>query len=221
MKFEVADGVADGERLSQPAAPEVDESAPGPHNNWLQAVKYEDVTTLPSDFDASREPTDDAPNGWLTDGRPFSPYGVRRKSGRPRRRPVPSQKGRDDHIVQPGTSQHSRFAPGKKPDNAEVRQREEELTPGESKFGAMTVEWVLIVITRFLAEKVIGDPTLKPDPKMLSEAAEKVSDASRYYGIDTSPKAAATFAAGFAVVALFLPYLLAGIDKFIEKRSNT
>jgi len=91
-----------------------------------------------------------------------------------------------------------------------------EVVRADPLVGMSTIEWFLVIVTAWLAEKC-GDEKLKPKEKALTEAAEKISVASKYYGINTDPKSAATGAAIFALIVVFLPYILHGAGKLFDK----
>ena len=241
-----------------PGSPALDSAAElyGPGNNWGQMPVYRDFGGVkPANFDTGRAPTDDAPHGWLNDGRPWSPYGNSAGRGKIRKVPQPSMEGKDQNIPRgaPGATPDRRLAPGdlKPPasvaglytalDDAHKREQElvreirakhpetkvgdpvhpkaigaGELMRSDPHFGPSTVADVITGATGFLALK-LEDPTAKPKPKTIDEAAAKISEASRYYGISTDPKTAATFAAVIALLACFLPAILCGLGKLIDK----
>lgn len=245
-----------------PGSPATGSATPifGPGNNWGQMPAYRDLGGVrPPNFDPSRAPTDDAPHGYLTDGRPFSPYGNSAGRGKIRKVPQPSMEWKDQNIPRgaPGATPERRLAPGdlKPPasvaglytalDDAHKREVElvreirtahpeskvgdpvhpkaiaaGELMRSDPHFGPSTVADVITGATGFLALK-LNDPSAKPKPKTIDEAAAKISEASRYYGISTDPKTAATFAAAIALLACFLPAILCGLGKLIDKIRGT
>jgi hypothetical protein len=74
------------------------------------------------------------------------------------------------------------------------------------------IEGFLKTATAFLAEK-LDDTDAKPTDKAIAEAAASIREASRYYGVDTSNKAMATWAAVVSVAICFLPAILSGLNK--------
>lgn len=243
MKFEVKTEIAgapEGAPGSAPPAPA--DGAPGLGNNWNQQPSHKEVTTRPKNYDAARPPDDAAPMGYLDDGRPWSPYGCTAK-GKIRRRPAESMAGRDPNKPQPapgatGPVTPHRLAPSEQKPASDVKQlygaledvkkRERELVdrikkehPGsqvaepcraEPAIGSATIEGFLVVATGFLADR-LKDQDAKPSEKAIKEAAAKIAEATRYYGLDTNAKSTATFAAVFAIFICFLPAILAGLGK--------
>lgn len=54
----------------------------------------------------------------------------------------------------------------------------------------------------------------RPDPKVCDKAGALISDASKYWGVDMSPRSQATWAAVTALVAIFFPILAELIWRF-------
>lgn len=83
-------------------------------------------------------------------------------------------------------------------------------------FGPGTIGDILSGTTGILARK-LGDPEAKPAPKTIQEASDKIADASRYYGLNTDPKTTATVVAVIALIMVFMPAILAGLGKLVDK----
>lgn len=232
-------------------SPGYDHAKWSPANNWGQVPAYKKLEQKPSDYDHARTPTDEAPLGYLLDGRPYSPYGNRPKSGKPRLEPVPSREGRDPNApAAPGAAtaaaQNHRYAPGeqKVPTDVvnlhnsidechtrmkglydELKKRHPEtrygapvhprevgagaLVRGSPLITAKMFEFLLEMFCAFCA-KLVGKPEMTPDAEGVKETAAAFADASRYYGLDLTPKAQATTVALFSVCVLVSPYILEG-----------
>jgi hypothetical protein len=87
-------------------------------------------------------------------------------------------------------------------------------------FGPGTIGDVLTGTTGLLARK-LKDPDAKPSPDTIKEAAQKISDASRYYGVNTDPKTTATAAAIIALLFVFAPAIISALGKLVDKVRGT
>ncbi|MCK9629405.1 MAG: hypothetical protein M0R37_12550 [Bacteroidales bacterium] len=83
-------------------------------------------------------------------------------------------------------------------------------------FGPGTIGDVLTGTTGLLARK-LKDPDAKPSPETIKEASQKISDASRYYGVNTDPKTTATAAAIIALLFVFAPAIISALGKLVDK----
>lgn len=215
----------------------------GPGNNWGQVPSPTEVTAKPPNYDSSRPADAAAPLGYLDDGRPWSPYGCT-AGGKIRRVPRPAAAARDpNRPTAPGDGAAHRLAPGEqkaaadvkalyaayedaKKRQAEIGARIQKEHPGtqiaervrdQPAIGGAVIEGFLKTATAFLAEK-LEDPDARPTDKAITEAATSIREASRYYGIDTSNKAMATWAAVVSVFVCFLPAILSGLNKLLGKK---
>jgi hypothetical protein len=262
---EQADAAAMARKRTGTEAPAVAASTPqpkapaghGPHNNWGQVPAYRKVEP-PSDYDHKRPKTPEAPLGYLSDGRPWSPYGVRKTSGKPRLEPKPSMKGRDENVPAGGAGATTgptqrRLAPGEQKVPAEVQNLHNafddwydrglelhtelkkrhpetrygrpvhprdlgsgELVRATPVIGAPLIAYGLTLLCAFLSN-LVGRPDLKPEEAAIKETATAIADASRYYGLDMSPKAQATWTALIAVGMLTSPYIGEGVKRAFGK----
>jgi hypothetical protein len=82
-------------------------------------------------------------------------------------------------------------------------------------FGSGGIADVIKGVTGFLS-RALKDPDAKPADDTIKEAANKISIASRYYGISTDPKTTATVVALLAILFCLMPAILSGGAKLIN-----
>lgn len=182
-----------------------------------------------------------APLGRWPDGTPYAPYGTT-PGGKIRRRPVArpdANKPKDQapptagHKVPPGQAANlyaqldTNVAHQKKIIEAikaahpetelqaiDPRDIKARLHRADPITGPAVIEDFLSSTTEFV--RVRGKFEHGPNPATIKEAAAKIAEASKYYGVLWDPKKALTIAAVFATLGCFGGFFLEGLGRFLD-----